>query len=85
MKQLQENLITILAILGVIVPSAVIWYLLFHDKEIDSLVAGFIGVIVGSYTTVFSYYFGSSSGSKSKQETIDKAMTETSTPNTPTP
>ena len=84
MKTIQQNIITILAVLGVLAPVSIISYLLFHEAEVDSLVAGFIGVIVGSYTTVFSYYFGSSSGSKNKQETINKMMSETpsSTPTT---
>lgn len=83
MKTITENIMTILAVLGVIAPTAVLWYLLFHEAKVDPLVAGFIGVIIGSYTTVFTYYFGSSSGSKNKQNTIDKMMNETPTPNTP--
>jgi len=79
MKNTKDLTITILAFLGVVAPLAILAVLLVKQTEPSALVAGFIGVIVGSYTTVFSYYFGSSSGSKNKQETIDKMMNETET------
>jgi len=84
MKDKKDVIIAILAMLGVIAPLAILAVLLMKSAEPSALVAGFIGVIVGSYTTVFSYYFGSSSGSKAKQETIDKMTTETPTQQ-PTP
>lgn len=83
MKDNKELVMMVLAYLGVIAPLSILGVLLMKESEPSALVAGFIGVIVGSYTTVFSYYFGSSSGSKSKQETIDKMTTET--PTTPNP
>lgn len=83
-KDYKEQIMTGLAFVGVFAPLVILAVLLFRTAEPSPLVAGFIGVIVGSYTTIFSYYFGSSSGSKSKQETINKMteVTET-TPATP--
>jgi len=83
MKNIRESIMVALALLGVLAPLTIIATLLMKQTEPSALVAGFIGVVVGSYTTVFSYYFGSSSGSKSKQDTIDKMTTETPTPPTP--
>lgn len=80
MKNYREQIMTGLAFTGVIAPLTIIAVLLFKGEEPSALVAGFIGVVVGSYTTIFSYYFGSSSGSKAKQETIDKQITETTNP-----
>jgi hypothetical protein len=75
-KDYKETVMLALAVLGVLAPLAIIAVLLIKQSEPSALVAGFIGVIVGSYTTIFSYYFGSSSGSKSKQETLDKIASE---------
>jgi len=77
-KDYKEQIMTGLAFVGVSAPLVIITVLLLKSADPSPLVAGFIGVIVGSYTTIFSYYFGSSSGSKSKQETIDKITSETS-------
>lgn len=72
MKDRREQIMMFLAIWGVTAPLFIIAALVIRDKPVDPLVAGFIGMIVGSYVTVFGYYFGSSSGSKAKQDTIDK-------------
>lgn len=72
MKTLKENLIAWLAIIGIAAPLALLGILIYKGVEPTALVAGFIGMILGSYPMVFQYYFGSSSGSKNKQETIDK-------------
>lgn len=72
MKHIKENLIVILAIIGVVAPLSLLGVLIYKGVEPTALVAGFIGVIVGSYSMIFQYYFGSSSGSKNKQETLDK-------------
>lgn len=70
----KDKLLMVLAVLGIVMPLAIIGYLIFSNKPVDALVAGFVGIIIGSYTQVFNYYFGSSSGSKSKQVTIDSIM-----------
>ena len=79
MKDYKEQIMIGLAFFGVVAPVVIIGYLLKNPTDVTPLTAGFIGVIVGSYTTIFSYYFGSSSGSKSKQELIGK-MTAPPTP-----
>lgn len=66
------NIILILAIIGVMAPLSLLGILIYKDIEPTALVAGFIGMILGSYPMIFQYYFGSSSGSKDKQDTIDK-------------
>jgi hypothetical protein len=71
----KDQILLYLAIFGVGAPTLILTYLLWAAKSVDPLVAGFIGVIIGSYTQVFNYYFGSSSGSKAKSDTID-AMTK---------
>ena len=81
MKNEKETIMMVLAYLGVLAPLAILAVLLYKQNEPSALVAGFIGVIVGSYTTIFSYYFGSSSGSKSKQDTIDRIASEPVTSN----
>lgn len=72
MKKLRDNIILILAIIGVTAPLSLLGILIYKDIEPTALVAGFIGMILGSYPMIFQYYFGSSSGSKDKQDTIDK-------------
>ena len=79
MKDKKEVIMLGLALIGVLAPLTILAVLLMKSTEPSALVSGFIGVIVGSYTTIFSYYFGSSSGSKAKQETIDNMMSETPT------
>lgn len=70
----KDNTLKILSVVGVIIPVLLLVYLIWTDKQINPLVAGFVGVIIGSYTQVFNYNFGSSSGSAKKQETIDSMM-----------
>lgn len=70
----------ILAVIGIAAPLSIIAVLLFKESEPSALVSGFIGTIIGSYVTVYGYYFGSSSGSKSKQDTIDKMTSEPEIP-----
>ena len=72
MKNLKENLIALLALIGIFAPLTMLGILIYKGVEPTALVAGFIGMILGSYPMIFQYYFGSSSGSKNKQETIDK-------------
>lgn len=72
MKNSKEIFICILAIVGVIAPLSMLGILIYKDIEPTPLVAGFIGMILGSYPMIFQYYFGSSSGSRDKQDTIDK-------------
>lgn len=72
MKNIKENMMAILAVIGVFAPLTLLSILIYKGEEPTALVAGFIGMILGSYPMIFNYYFGSSSGSKSKQETIDK-------------
>lgn len=74
MKHIRENIMVILAIVGVIAPLSLLGILIYKEVEPSALVAGFIGVVVGSYSMIFQYYFGSSSGSKAKQEMIDKIV-----------
>lgn len=74
MKNLRDNIMIILAIIGVIAPLSLLGILIYKEVEPTALVAGFIGVVVGSYSMIFQYYFGSSSGSKSKQDMIDKIV-----------
>lgn len=74
MKTIRENIMVILAIIGVLAPLSLLGILIYKEVEPTALVAGFIGVVVGSYSMIFQYYFGSSSGSKSKQEMIDKIV-----------
>lgn len=67
----------VLSILGVTFPVVIIFYLMngglkTMDKETILLIGALIGVIVGEYKTVYNYWLGSSSGSKNKQDTIDK-------------
>lgn len=81
MNKLRENMMATLAIIGVFAPLVLLGILIYKGQEPTALVAGFIGMILGSYPMIFQYYFGSSSGSKAKQDTIDKmtvpAATET--------
>jgi membrane protein DedA with SNARE-associated domain len=74
MKETKENIMVILAIIGVIAPLAIIGVLIYKGAEPSALVSGFIGMIVGAYTTVFGYYFGSSSSSKSKSDQIESMI-----------
>lgn len=71
----------ILAAFGVLAPFSLIMYLISHmqviktmDPGTAALIGGFIGIIISSYPTVFNYFFGSSSGSAKKQDTIDAMM-----------
>lgn len=75
MKDRKEQIMFMLAMWGVFAPVALILYILLSGKDVTPLMAGFIGVIVGTYPSIYNYYFGSSSGSKTKQETIDKMAT----------
>lgn len=74
MKNLRENIMVILAIIGVFAPLALLGVLIYKGVEPSALVAGFIGMLLSSYPMIFQYYFGSSSGSKAKQETMDKMV-----------
>ena len=72
MEKFKENLMATLAIIGIVAPLTLLGVLIYKGVEPTALVAGFIGMILGSYPMIFQYYFGSSSGSKAKQDTIDK-------------
>lgn len=83
MKKLKDGISVILAIIGVLAPLSLLGILIYKDIEPTALVAGFIGMILGSYPMIFQYYFGSSSGSKEKQDTIDKMTTAIPPPTDP--
>ncbi len=70
----KDKLMWALSLAGILIPVLLLGYLIYTGKPVDPLVAGFVGVIVGSYMVVFNYHFGSSSGSAKKQETIDSMM-----------
>ncbi len=72
MTKANVTLIAILALIGVFAPLSLLSVLIYKGVEPSALVAGFIGMMLSSYPMIFQYYFGSSSGSKTKQETIDK-------------
>jgi len=72
MKNIKENLMAILAMIGVFAPLTLLGILIYKGVEPSALVAGFIGMMLSSYPMIFQYYFGSSSGSKNKQETLDR-------------
>jgi hypothetical protein len=70
----------VLATWSVASPVALLAFLIYHGlpkmvPEVALLIGGFIGVIIGEYKTVMSYFFGSSAGSTAKSATI-AAMTE---------
>jgi len=50
----------------------VVWLLIFHSDKISSVVATLLGTILGSQGTnvssVYQYYYGSSSGSTAKDK-----------------
>ena len=56
--------------------SLVVWLLVFHSDKISPVVATLIGAILGTQannvSSVYQYYFGSSSGSTSKQALLDR-------------
>lgn len=70
----KDYLLWALSMAGILIPVLLLGYLIYTGKPVDPLVAGFVGVIVGSYMVVFNYHFGSSSGSARKQATIDTMM-----------
>lgn len=61
--------------IGVFAPLTLLGILMYKGVEPSALVSGFIGMLLSSYPMIFQYYFGSSSGSKNKQELIDKMAT----------
>lgn len=71
--------LTVLAWFGVLAPILILFYLLIFgfpklDKEIALMIGTLIGYIFSEYKTIYGYFFGSSSGSKNKQDTIDTMM-----------
>lgn len=66
----RDIIIVALSILGVVIPIGLVIYLIYTEKQVGELVAGFTGVIIGSYTQVFNYFFGSSQSSKNAQEVL---------------
>lgn len=75
----KDNTLTILSYIGVVGPILILFYLLTFgfpklDKEIALMIGTLIGYIFAEYKTIFNYFFGSSSGSKAKQDTIDTMM-----------
>ncbi len=47
----------------------------YDDKNKD-VVMFILGFVCSTATTIISYYFGSSTGSKSKQEQIEKSLVQ---------
>jgi hypothetical protein len=73
----------------IIVVSFLAFMLLFKSTAMDDKVAGafmtILGVLISCMKDVYSYFFGSSSGSASKDEVISHIATGTPTPIAPTP
>ena len=67
----KDLVLMILAFFGVLAPVTLIMWIIIWKIDVTPLQAGFIGTIIGSYLTVYNYFFGSSSGSKAKQDTLD--------------
>ena len=85
MKNYKEITMIALSILGVLFPVALILYLLINgisstSPELTLMIGTLVGIIVGEYKTVFGYWFGSSQGSKNKQETMDKMNVDAAAP-----
>lgn len=72
---------TVLAYIGVTAPILILFYLLVFgfpplDKEIALMIGTLIGYLFSEYKTIFGYFFGSSTGSKAKQNVIDTIMAD---------
>lgn len=68
-----------LAIAIVVLLGSIVFILLLHPIQIDDRIQGVlmtvIGVLVGSLKDVYSFFFGSSKGSVSKDDTIAAVVT----------
>lgn len=78
-KQTKDILMYSLAGIIVIGFFALLYILLFRsiaetNKEILNIV---IGALIGSFTTIIGYFFGSSSGSAEKTKLLNEQNTET--------
>lgn len=73
MKQLSENIKSILAIIIVFFGFGYFYLVAFfgvYNDQITIAIVGVLGVVIG-------YYFGSSQGSARKQDTIDSMQNQT--------
>lgn len=82
MKHYKEFTMIVLTVLGIVFPVSLILFLLIkgintQSPELTLMIGTLIGIVVGEYKTVFSYWMGSSQGSKNKQETLDKMSEST--------
>ena len=86
---INKNVASMLAIVSVL--GGLVLLYLFATVKVDSanekIVLIIIGILSGVLTQVTSYYFGSSSGSAKKDDTMGKALLNGSkpTPEHPTP
>lgn len=73
MKQLSDNIKSILAIIIVLFGFGYFYLVAFfgvYNDQITIAIVGVLGVVIG-------YYFGSSQGSAKKQDTIDAMQNQT--------
>jgi len=71
---LQKNVAPLLALLAVLATMALFFLLVFVKIEASSqnIVLYILGVLSTILSQIFAYYFGSSAGSKAKQEQLFK-------------
>jgi len=71
---LQKNVAPILAIISVSATLILFYFLVFTklDPSVEKIVLYILGVLSTILSQVYSYYFGSSAGSKAKQEQLFK-------------
>ncbi len=76
---LGKNISSYLALLATILCFS-LFFLLMFTREINSslkdIIVYILGVLSALLTQIYSYYFGSSSGSMNKQKTIDKILNQ---------
>jgi hypothetical protein len=81
MKTISDNIKPILALLIVVLSFTYFFAILIIDKKVDPQVSI---AIVALSSAATGYYFGSTTGSSKKDETISKALDQAQTTATPT-
>jgi len=76
-----------LAIAIMILIAAVVFILLTRPPQIDERTSGvlmtIVGVLIACMKDVYAFFFGSSKGSKDKDDALTKIVTEPTSPTTP--
>lgn len=78
--KLAKNISSYLAIAATVLCFALFYIMIFYPKELkpemEHIVIYILGVLSALLTQVYSYYFGSSSGSAAKSVTLENALNQ---------